>query len=101
MIVAACVPQTSSPRVVLHEEEFACAAAIQNLLLSLTSNGLSSLITTGDLTESPEVQSLVGIPAGQGRVLAVIDVGYANRARRLAERDAPALSSCLQWIEAR
>ncbi|MGE0803858.1 MAG: nitroreductase family protein [Lautropia sp.] len=101
MIVAACLPQTSNPKVKPKEEEFACAAAIENLLLSLASNGLSSLITTGDLPESPEVHRLVGVDPGEGRVVAVVEVGYMNPARRLPARVVPGVSSCLQWRDGR
>lgn len=101
MIVAACVPQTGSPRVKIKEEEFACAAAIEHLLLSLASNGVASLITTGDLPESPEVHALVGVREGEGRVIAVIDAGYANPARTLPARAVPDIGSCLQWRNAR
>ena len=97
MIVAACLPQLSNPRVTRQEEEFACAAAIENLLLSLASNDLSSLITTGDLPESREVHELVGIRPEEGRVIAVLDVGYANTERRLPERVVPKPESCISW----
>ena len=97
MVVAACVPQTPNLRVTLREEEFACANAIENLLLSLTCNDLSSLITTGDLPESIGVHELVGIRPGEGCVIAVIDVRYANADRRLPERLVPEPDSCMTW----
>lgn len=101
MMVAACLAQTSNPRVRQVEEEFACAAALENLPLSLASNGVSSLITTGDLPESPEVHQLVNIRPGEGRVVAVIDIGYANTARRLPDRVVPEPDFCIQWRDER
>ena len=99
MIVVACIPQTSQPKVLVKEEEFATAAAVQIMMLALACANVSTLLTTGDLAESPEMHALVGLGDGHGRIMAVVNVGYRNPARPLppkAERD---LSKCMQWSE--
>ena len=99
MIVVACVPQTGQPKVLVKEEEFATAAAIQIMTLSLASANVSTLLTTGDLAESPEMHALVGLGDGQGRIMAVVNAGYRNPARPLPPRAERDLSKCMQWSE--
>lgn len=82
----------------LTEEEFATAAAVQNLLLSLTAEGVASLLTTGDLVEFGEVLATLGLQREQGRVMVVINVGYRNAERPMAERSEPDLQSFVRWI---
>lgn len=98
MIVVACIPQVGQPKVKVNEEEFATAAAIQNMLLALACADVSTLLTTGDLAESPEMHALVGLGDGQGRIMAVVNVGYRNPARPVPPRARPDLSKCLRWI---
>jgi nitroreductase len=97
MVVIACVPDTSNPRMVRAEEEFATAAATQILMLALTSMGLATLLTTGDLAESPEVLDLVGLTAAAGRLMAVLNVGYRDPERPFLSRPAPDMDSVVSW----
>jgi len=99
MIVVACMPQTGQPKVVVKEEEFATAAAIQIMMLALACANVSTLLTTGDLAESPEMHALVGLGDGQGRIMAVVNVGYRNPARPLPPRAERVLSKYMQWSE--
>ena len=99
MIVVACIPQVKQPKVLVKEEEFATAAAIQIMVLALACANVSALLTTGDFAESPEMHALVGLEAGQGRIMAVVNVGYRNPARPLPPRAEPDLSMFMQWIE--
>jgi nitroreductase len=99
MIVVACIPQVGQPKVLVNEEEFATAAAIQNMLLALTCANVSTLLTTGDLAESQEMHALVGLGDGQGRIMAVVNVGYRNPARPVPPRAQPDLAKCVRWIE--
>lgn len=101
MIVVACLPQVDRPKVLLKEEEFATAAAIQNMLLTFACANVSTLLTTGDFAESPEMHALLGLGDEQGRIMAVVNVGYRNPARPLPPRAQPDLSKCMQWIESR
>lgn len=98
-IVVACRPSLTHPRVRLAEEEFAVAAAVENMLLSLASAGIGSLITTGDLAESDEVHALIELDRRDGRVVAVVSAGFADPQRPLRRRIEPDLESFVQWCE--
>lgn len=98
-IVVACRPSLANPKVKLSEEEFAIAAAIENMLLSFAVAGVASLITTGDLAESDEVHAMIGLDRRDGRVVAVVSVGFANPQRRLRAHVEPDLASFVQWHE--
>ena len=100
MIVVACIPQIGQRKVLVNEEEFATAAAIQNMLLALACANVSTLLTTGDLAESQETHALVGLGDGQGRIMAVVNVGYRNPARPVPPRAQPDLAKCMHWSEA-
>ena len=99
MIVVACIPQVGQPKVLVNEEEFATAAAIQNMLLALACANVSTLLTTGDLAESQEMHALVGLGDGPGRIMAVVNAGYRNLARPVPPRAQPDLTKCMRWIE--
>jgi len=98
MIVVGCVPATLHPKVKPNEEEFATAAAVENMLLALASEGLSSLLTTGDLAESPEVNALVGLGEADGRVMGVVNVGYRDPRRPMVPRTPPDVGAFTQWF---
>lgn len=99
MIVVGCVPETSNPRVERQEEEFAVAAAVQNLLLAFAAEGVGSLLTTGVLAEADEVRRLVGLDTAEARVMGVVNVGYRNIERPLLARPTPDTSAVTRWIE--
>jgi nitroreductase len=98
MIAVACLPALGKPKVKLKEEEFATAAAVEHLLLSLASEDVGSLLTTGDLAESDELLVVLGIQREQGRVMAVVNVGYRNIERPIAERLELDLGSFVHWM---
>jgi hypothetical protein len=60
---------------------------------------VDSLLTTGDLAESPEVAALVGLDAPQARVMAVINVGYRRPERPPGARQSVPLDQVAAWIE--
>lgn len=97
-VVVACVPAQHNPRVKPAEEDFACAAAVQNFLLSLADAGVGSLLTTGELPESPEVAALVGLDEPGAHLMGVINVGYRNTERPLANRPDPQMDRVTRWI---
>lgn len=99
-VVVACVPAVENPRVLVREEEFAVAAAVQNFLLSLSAAGLASLLTTGELAESSEVAQLVGLNAPDARVMGVINVGFRNTERPISARAEPPLDGVVRWLHA-
>jgi len=95
-IVVACVPATDHPKVKIHEEEMATAAAIQNLMLALSSAGIGSLWTTGDTAASDEIKTALGLESN-GRVIGVVQIGYADRDRTLPARAAADLATISTW----
>ena len=99
MIIVGCVPATANPKVRVGEEEFATAAAIQNMLLALACEGVSTLLTTGDFAESDEVHELVGLDRKTGRVMAVVNAGYRNPERPLPPRADADWDACTTWRE--
>lgn len=97
-VVVWCKPDTANPRVQAREEEFAVAAAIQTFLLSLSACGVDTLLTTGDLAESPEVAALAGVNGPGARVMAVVNCGYRNPARPVAPRQEPVPGDVASWL---
>ena len=95
MVVIGCVPNTSNPRVRPLEEEFATAAATQNLMLALTSVQLSCAMGSSPLQVSDEVEQAVGIEGG--RVVGVLQIGYRDPGRELFERPEPDTSAVVRW----
>ena len=91
---APAAPQAASVR----EEEFATAAAVQNFMLSLAAAGVGTLLTTGDLAESPEVARLVGLHEPPARLMGVINVGFRNPERPIPARPEPALDGVATWL---
>ncbi|WP_017522481.1 nitroreductase family protein [Pusillimonas noertemannii] len=97
-VVVACAPMLDNPRVLAKEEAFATAAAVQNFLLSLADSGLDSLLTTGDLAESTEVATLVGLDEPNSYLMGVINVGYRNPERPIAPRAPLHMEQLVHWI---
>lgn len=97
-IVVACAPAQDHPRAVAAEEEFATAAAAQNLMLSLAESGLGTLLTTGELAQSPELAALVGLDEPGAHLVGLINVGYPNPERQLAARAPFDMDKLVRWI---
>jgi len=95
MVVIACVPDSRHPRARPLEEEFATAAATQNLMLALTSMQLVSALNSAPWQVSEEVEELVGI--GAGRVVGVLQVGYRDPERELLKRPPPTTAGVVHW----
>jgi nitroreductase len=98
MIVVACMPETH-PKVRRNEEEFATAAAVQNMLLAFAAAGVSTLITTGDLAESAETHQMIGLDREKGRIMAVVNAGYRDPERPLPPRPALDPAAYVTWSE--
>ncbi len=98
VIVVACVPALDKSKVKLKEEEFPTAAAIENLLLSLASEGVGSMLKTGEIVESDEVRAMLGLPGEPARVMAAINVGYRDLERPVVERPEPDLPTFVRWM---
>lgn len=95
-IVVGCAPSLTIPKVKLWEEEFATAAAVENLLLALACEDVGALLNTGALALSEEVHALVGLrpPA---RVMAVVKMGYRDPERPLPQRPRGDPASVTTW----
>lgn len=98
MIVIACQPALTHPRIKAWEEEFATAAATQTLMLALAASGVGSLLTTGHLAESDEVRSLIGLDQPGSRIMGVLNVGYRNPERPLMARPAADAAAVTRWF---
>jgi nitroreductase len=81
MIAVSCTPNLTNPKMKQHEEEFATAAAIQNLLLALTSLGIGSIWTTGELATGPELAEILSLREPNSRVIGMIYAGYPDSNR--------------------
>jgi hypothetical protein len=57
------------------EDYASCCAAVQNVLLSLHSEGIASKWATGDVVQTPAFRSLLELPDDE-RVVALIQVGW-------------------------
>jgi len=97
-VVVACIPAVANPRVSVQEEHWATAMAVQTFLLGLAAAGGDSLLTTGELAESPEVAAMVGLDAPQAKLMGVVNVGYRNPERPIAPRPDPPLGAVVRWI---
>ncbi|WP_077000549.1 nitroreductase family protein [Variovorax sp. KK3] len=94
-VMIGCVPDNRHPRVRPLEEEFATAAATQNLMLALTSMQLVSALNSAPWQVSEEVEQLVGI--GAGRVVGALQVGYRDPDRELLKRPRPTTAGVVHW----
>lgn len=82
-------PELVVPSQVLADDEFtrredyaAVACAIQNMMVSLRSEGVYSKWTTGDVTRRPEVYDWLGIDEDDEEIVGFVWVGYPREDRR-------------------
>ena len=69
----------------LHEDDFirkedyaACACSIQNLSISLASEGISTKWSTGFITREPKIYNLANIDSKREEIIGFIWIGYGN-----------------------
>jgi nitroreductase len=86
VVCAGVAPQLDRPKVVEHEECYAVAAAIENLLLALHARGIGSLWTTGASADTPEVRALLGLNGPHDHIIAIVLIGYPAPDSRLISR---------------
>jgi nitroreductase len=75
VLIAVTSHPSDASNVVEREEHFACAAAVQNMLLAAHSLGLGVMWRTGEGSESPEVKEWLGL-AGRDQIIALVYVGW-------------------------
>jgi nitroreductase len=99
MIAVSCVPDFGNPKVKVHEEEFATAAAIENLMLALAAAGVGSIWTTGELITGPEMAEVLSLREPHSKVLGIIYAGYADKGRQLPPREPIDHTRFTTWID--
>ncbi len=62
---------------VAQEDYAAIACAVQNILLSLTAEGIGSKWSTGGVTTDPRTYELLGIDSAKERVVGFVWIGYS------------------------
>ncbi|ARP83492.1 hypothetical protein CAL12_23495 [Bordetella genomosp. 8] len=100
MIVAVCMPAMGNPKVSQAEERYAVAAAVQTMMLSFAASGVDTLLTTGELAESPEVRALLGLEGSDAQLMGVINVGYRDPERPARPRPPMNPAAFTTWCEA-
>lgn len=96
-VVVACLHDPDHAKSLLHEDQFATAAAVENLLLALSAAGIGAIWGTGRLIETEAVRALVGLVNPVDRIIAAITVGYADPERPLPPRSEEELESVVHW----
>src|SRR5579862_1719637 len=83
IVCAGVACQLDRPKVVEHEECYAVAAAVENLMLALHARGIGSIWTTGARADTSEVRALLGLNGAHDHVIAIVGVGYPAAENRL------------------
>jgi nitroreductase len=86
ILVVASVPD-HNPQL-HHENAYAVAAGVQNLLLGATAAGLASFWSTPPLPDSPSVLELCGFDPAD-RIIAVVYLGWPTGSAQVPDRPAP------------
>lgn len=86
------VPTHKIPEV---EEVAAVSAAIQNILLAATANGIASFWSTGGLTHHPAMKEEFGL-GEEDLVMGILYLGYTDEPFKEVERLIP-LSDKIEW----
>ncbi|WP_041710630.1 nitroreductase family protein [Prochlorococcus marinus] len=68
----------NNDKLIEKEDYAACSCAIQNLAISLSSNGVSIKWSTGEIIRSKEIYSIVNIDSESEEIIGFIWVGYGK-----------------------
>ncbi len=60
------------------EDYAACSCSIQNLMLSLASNGVGSKWSTGEIISSSQIYDLLNISQSKEEIIALLFIGYGD-----------------------
>lgn len=85
-IVVTCLCSPDHPKALLLEDQFATAAAVENMLLAFASAGIGTMWGTGRLIETDAVRAVAGLSDPRDRIIGSITVGYADPERPLPDR---------------
>ena len=75
VLIAVSSHPSNAPGIVEREEHFACAAAVQNMLLEAQGLGLGVMWRTGEGSESSELKEWLGL-SGRDQIVALLYVGW-------------------------
>ena len=95
-IVITWMKRVPTKKIPVIEEVCATAAAIENLLLSATSKGISSFWSTGGLTHHQAFKEDLGM-GDEDLVLGIIYLGYSDEPFKEGNRMIP-LSEKIEWL---
>lgn len=95
VVTSLCSPE--HPKALLLEDQFATAAAVENLLLAFAAAGIGTMWGTGRLIETDAVRAAVGLADPRDRIIGAITVGYADPERPLPERTDEDLDRVVRW----
>ena len=96
VLIAVSSHPSDASNVVEREEHFACAAAVQNMLLAAHGLGLAVMWRTGDGSEAPEVEEWLGL-AGRDQIIALVYVGWPEPGTSLYPLTRRPWSELTEW----
>jgi len=96
VLIAVSVADDAVKKPVDDEENYAAViAAIENLMLAATAEGLGTILRTGKTIHDPALKRFLGIPE-ERRVAGIVYLGYPGENREAARRP---LAERVRWIE--
>ena len=95
-IIVAIMKRGSNPKITVLEEISATAAAIQNLLLSATANGVASFWNTGGLTFNPAMKNHLNLKADD-QIMGILYLGYSDQPLAEGRRIKP-MEEKVSWL---
>ena len=95
-IIVAIMKRGTNPKITALEEISASAAAIQNLLLSATANGVASFWSTGGLTYNPALKNYLELKADD-QIMGLLYLGYSDQPAAEGRRIKP-LEEKVSWL---
>lgn len=96
VLIAVGVDKSNDPRVLEIENICAVAAAVENLLLAVHSEGLGAMWRTGPAARDPEVKKFLGFASDQ-EILSFVYIGYPDMQPPAVER--PSFEDRTIWME--
>ena len=85
----------TNPKIPEIEEIAATSAAIQNLLLGASANGLAGFWSTGGMTHHPAMKAHLGLQ-DEDRILGILYLGYTDAPPKEGKRFVP-LTEKILW----
>ena len=95
-ILVAIMKRGTNPKITVLEEISATAAAIQNLLLSATANGVASFWNTGGLTFNPAMKNHLNLKADD-QIMGILYLGYSDQPLAEGRRIKP-MEEKVSWL---